>query len=52
MLASLKLWLADRLGLLRLNAAVAHLIARDLNLNSALPEGPREIAFFATPSSA
>jgi FkbM family methyltransferase len=40
MLASLKHWLADRLGLLRIDAAITHLIARDLNLNCALFEGP------------
>ncbi len=38
--AWLKLWFADRLGLTRLNAAVGHLLARDLNLFSAAQEGP------------
>lgn len=38
-MAPLKPWLARRLGLSRLNAAVSHLLARDLNLLSALPEG-------------
>jgi hypothetical protein len=40
MLAPLKLWLANRLGLSRLNAAVGHLLARDLNLLSGMQEGP------------
>jgi FkbM family methyltransferase len=39
MSALLKTWLADRLGLTRLNAAVGHLLARDVNLSSVAQDG-------------